>query len=126
MMASQGSQQVFPFETTNNLHGGDYMLANGYQEAAMEFAVYPPGSLYPFFGLAEESGEVMGKVAKAIRKGVPFPVEDIEKELGDVLWMVAACCDHLNTDMGTVMQKNLAKLADRASRDCIVGEGDTR
>lgn len=102
------------------------MLASGYQEAAMKFAVYPAGSMYPFFALGEETGEVQGKIAKAIRKGVPFPLDDLELELGDVAWQLAACCNELNLDLGVVMQKNLAKLTDRANRQVIVGEGDHR
>jgi NTP pyrophosphatase (non-canonical NTP hydrolase) len=104
-----------------------------YQRLAMKFAAYkqsnvPTGiaELYPFLGLAEEAGEVAGKVAKAIRKGVRVDTDAMAKELGDVLWMVAACCEELEISMSDVAADNIIKLADRKSRDVIVGEGDDR
>ena len=52
--------------------------------------------------------------------------EDLEKELGDVLWMVAEICTTYQLSLGKVMQKNLDKLTDRKKRGVIVGEGDDR
>lgn len=39
--------------------------------------------------------------------------EDMEKELGDCLWMIAEACDALGTDIDTVMQMNIDKLKAR-------------
>lgn len=44
------------------------MTINEYQEKAVSFAQYGGNAMYPALGLAEEAGEVAGKVAKFIRK----------------------------------------------------------
>lgn len=123
------------------------MDANEYQKAAGEFATYGGNSMYPALGLAEEAGEVCGKVAKFIRKhngfvpalGVldenvpPQYIEDesafradLKKELGDCLWMIAELCNLYDFKLQDVMQENIAKLTDRRNRGVIVGEGDNR
>lgn len=127
------------------------MDANEYQWAAHDFATYGYNPFYPVCGLSEEVGEVCGKIAKFIRKhdgaepeiDLDFAAEhrmlnaqqiadnhqfreDLEKELGDVLWMVAEICSTYQLSLGMVMQKNLDKLTDRKKRGVIVGEGDNR
>ena len=109
------------------------MTLTEYQREAAEFAEFAPDSIYPFLGLAEEAGEACGKVAKWIRRngdaGVyrdPVLREQIEKELGDVLWMTAACAAMLRLDLGKVAKSNIANLSDRKARGVIVGEGDDR
>lgn len=109
------------------------MTMSEYQRAAAQFAKFSAGSMYPFLGLAEEAGEACGKVAKWIRKygdtGTYRDLilrEQIEKELGDVLWMTAACAAMFQLDLGSVAKANIAKLTDREARGVIVGEGDNR
>ena len=108
------------------------MSLNEYQERAEKYAAYQHApehhgvSLYPFMALAEEAGEVCGKVAKALRKGDPIDAGAVEMELGDVLWQVAACANELGVTLGEIATMNLAKLGDRAARGVIVGEGDER
>jgi len=102
---------------------------NDYQMAAHKFAAYPQsevGMMYPILALAEEAGEVVGKVAKAIRKDVPVDKEALVKELGDVLWNVAEIATWLDTDLEDVAAGNIEKLADRDVRNVLVGEGDNR
>lgn len=50
----------------------------------------------------------------------------IAKELGDVLWYVAAICDELGLEMSDVARRNVEKLSDRQERGVIQGEGDER
>lgn len=124
------------------------MIASYYQKKAHDFASYGENPMYPALGLAEEAGEVCGKVAKFIRKNMGFQPatvsrddypsimdwnakneqfrEDLSKELGDVMWMVAELCTTYGLDIGDVMRGNLEKLADRRERGVIVGEGDNR
>jgi NTP pyrophosphatase (non-canonical NTP hydrolase) len=116
-----------------------------YQEEAYKFANFGSNPAYAYAGLAEEAGEVLGKYAKFIRKhdGIDphhaeksFPKafaedlakykEDLEKELGDVMWMVAAIATINNLDLKGIMRKNLDKLTDRLNRGVIIGEGDNR
>ena len=117
-----------------------------YQNKAHAFAAYGDNAMYPVLGLAEEAGEVCGKIAKFIRKheGIDpmtarYELEnkvtvtddelkfrkDLSKELGDVLWMVAELCTVYGLDMGEVMAENIEKLADRKDKGLIIGEGDT-
>lgn len=137
---------------------GVFEAMNHYQEEARRFANYAQAE-YPFLGLGEEAGEVMGKLAKFSRKTsygvgaaivlaretqngfsrvdqqkVPVEVveqaaklrEDLIKELGDVAWMLAACCSELEVDLETVLLRNIEKLDSRLKRGVIIGEGDDR
>jgi NTP pyrophosphatase (non-canonical NTP hydrolase) len=100
-----------------------------YQIEAWQFKAWPNtqvGSLYPVLGLAEEAGEVVGKVGKAIRKGVPVDLEALKKELGDVLWQLAAVATTYDLDLEEIATENLEKLRDRLNRNVLVGEGDNR
>ncbi len=47
-------------------------------------------------------------------------------ELGDVLWYLSGLCTKLGIRLEDVAAGNIAKLADRASRGVISGEGDRR
>lgn len=116
-----------------------------YQKLAAATAVYPfvgvsPNSvgetahcenyIYPALGLCGEAGEVAEKIKKIIRdKDGAVSIEDkmaIAKELGDVMWYLAALCKELDLDMGEVAQCNLDKLAARASKGTLGGSGDSR
>lgn len=105
-----------------------------YADAAGQTATYPgrgTGVLtYPVLGLNGEAGEVAEKLKKIIRDH-DGQISDTQrdaliKELGDVLWYVAACCHELNVPMDEVAQKNLDKLASRKQRGVISGSGDER
>lgn len=52
--------------------------------------------------------------------------DDVDKEAGDVAWMLSGICDHLDFALCDVMKDNIKKLTDRKSRGVIVGEGDNR
>lgn len=99
-----------------------------YQKFARTTAIYPPdaGTIYPALGLASEAGEVAGKVKKYIRDGGPFPVDDLKKELGDVLWYVAVLAAEFNIPLSSIARANADKLLDRASRATLGGSGDNR
>lgn len=117
--------------------------ANNYQKYAYKFAVYS-NMEYPFLALAEEAGEVMGKLAKYVRKnqkpvgialmeakhpreGVSEALrEDLKSELGDCIWQLAACATELGMDLAEIMKDNLDKLEGRLASGTIIGEGDHR
>ena len=119
------------------------MKANEYQAAALSTAAYV-NKEYPFLALAEEAGEVMGKIAKYVRKqqkpvGITImeamhprsePSEklraDLIKELGDVQWQLAMCAYEIGVDLSEVMEANIDKLQVRADLGTIIGEGDDR
>jgi NTP pyrophosphatase (non-canonical NTP hydrolase) len=86
--------------------------------------------VYPTLGLANEAGEVAGKIKKIFRdKGGVIGDEDREAlkgELGDVLWYLTQICTELNLTLEEVAAANLQKLFSRQARGRIGGEGDER
>ncbi|MDQ3802516.1 MAG: nucleoside triphosphate pyrophosphohydrolase family protein [Acidobacteriota bacterium] len=64
-------------------------------------------------GLAGEAGEVAEVVKKAIYHQQGIDMEKMKKELGDVLWYVAALCSHLDISLEDVMRHNVEKLRAR-------------
>ena len=104
-----------------------------YQRQSRSTARYPNAGtnpIYPTLGLCGEAGEVADKVKKVIRdQGGQFSPERIESlklELGDVLWYLAQLATELDLDLETIATANLEKLASRAARNVIAGEGDAR
>ena len=104
-----------------------------YQDVAESTAVYPDKGdnlYYPALGIAGEAGEVCEKIKKIMRdqKGhfTEDNVEEISKELGDVLWYVAMLAVEFNIALSSVAEDNLAKLQDRMNRGVIKGSGDNR
>ena len=64
-------------------------------------------------GLCGESGEVADIVKKSVFSEHPLDVDEIKKELGDVMWYVAMCCNSLKISLDDVMQGNIDKLMKR-------------
>jgi len=109
------------------------MKLDEYQEKASKTAIYPKGFeiTYPALGLAGEAGEVANKVKKFIRDGADketFEAKKLEiaKELGDVLWYIAALATDLDVKLSALAAGNLDKLEDRMKRNAISGDGDNR
>lgn len=48
------------------------------------------------------------------------------KEIGDVLWYLAAGAAELGTDLETIAKQNIEKLRDRKERGKLGGSGDNR
>lgn len=86
--------------------------------------------VYPTLGLANEAGEVAGKVKKIFRDKGGFisdaDREALKQELGDVLWYLTQICTELGLSLEDVAESNIAKLASRYERGQIRGEGDSR
>jgi len=134
----------------------DVPTLNEYQGLATRFAVYPGqgttlGLWYTITKLNGEAGEAAEHIGKAFRddgllhaysaeehdvngEGVLFSFSAVSperyqlliKELGDVLWYVAAAAKELDTTLAEVARTNLAKLKDRSERDALQGSGDNR
>ncbi len=64
-------------------------------------------------GLAGETGEVLEVLKKAIYHGHALDMDNIEKELGDVLWYLTAIAEELELDLETIAQRNVRKLQAR-------------
>ncbi len=117
-----------------------------YQARAKKTAIYNQDArvLYPALGLAGEVGEVgekilqmavhAGKICNQTKKIIRDDdcecdtprKHDIGKELGGVLWYVAAVATDLGLDLGDIAQENLDILASRQERGTIQGDGDNR
>lgn len=109
------------------------MTFKDYQDKAVETAIYGAGNsiIYPALGLANEAGEVLGKIKKVLRdKDGDFSQEEtreaIAAEIGDVLWYIAALARDLNVPLDVIAKQNIAKLQDRKARNVIQGSGDNR
>lgn len=96
-----------------------------YQTAARQTRQFPPDAaiIYPAIGLANEGGELLGLVKKGIRVGgLHAPLiarHEIIREMGDVLWYLAALADDLGIPLDVVAEENLAKLRERQSKNDI-------
>ena len=101
-----------------------------YQIGALKTAVYPKtyAVSYPALGLAEEAGEVAGKIAKMMRDNISIVDQrkKIEAEMGDVLWMLAALAHDCGLNLQSVAEKNIQKLQARQKAGALHGEGDDR
>lgn len=106
------------------------MRLDEYQERAGETAIYPEGLNYPILGLAGEAGELCNKYKKILRdkegEADVADMDELAKELGDVLWYVAQIATELDKDLETVARENLMKLEDRQNRGVLGGSGDNR
>ena len=98
-----------------------------YQERALQYRLSSADDMYAVLGLLSEAGEVADKYAKAIRDGTKADFKDeVVKELGDVMWMVAAIANDLDATLNEVAATNLAKLYNRRLNNKIQGSGDNR
>ena len=104
------------------------LTMDAYQQQAAKTAVYPAYASFRYLiaGLAGEVGELASIFAKHWREDGPLTSDNLEAELGDVLWFVAMLAKELGYDLSDVAQNNLNKLADRANRGKLKGNGDNR
>ena len=119
---------------------------NEYQKKAMATCMSSCDNIsYMLFNLVGEVGEFASKLAKDIRKGnvrienneLIFTtritltealerLEEYKKEAGDMLWQLFGVFSAMGWKANDVAVGNLDKLADRASRGKIDGDGDNR
>ncbi|MCA9363742.1 nucleoside triphosphate pyrophosphohydrolase family protein [Candidatus Kaiserbacteria bacterium] len=108
-----------------------------YQKRARETAIYPDvgeNFIYPALGLAGETGEVIEHVKKLMRDAAVSKASDIpedrrdnlEKEMGDVVWYLAQLASELGLELETIASRNIEKLQSRKDRGVLHGDGDNR
>ena len=105
------------------------MEFNDYQDKVLQFRTKTADEMYAVIGLSGEVGELHSLIAKAIRDGVKDEAEfekNIKKELGDILWFIAAIADDFEATLDEVAQGNYYKLKDRFERGVTGGSGDAR
>lgn len=100
---------------------------NDYQVDAMEVRLPSANETYALYGMVGEIGELFSHLAKAIRDGRKAEHELlIKKELGDVLWFVAAVAADNGYTLEDIAQSNLVKLYTRKEKGTLQGSGDFR
>jgi len=113
---------------------------NDYQHLATKTAVFSHGATekerdtfglaYTALGLNGEAGEVAELIKKMIRDEAGVLSDDrrekLKKELGDVLWYLSQHARLAGLSLNEVAEGNLAKLASRADRNKIHGDGSDR
>jgi len=77
-------------------------------------------------GLVGEAGEVAEKLKKSFRDNAVLDKEDMMKELGDVLFYVAALANLYGGTLQEVAELNVSKLESRQKRGVLQGSGDNR
>lgn len=109
------------------------LTLNEYHTAAMGTAIYPgkgQNIVYPCLKLAGETGEVSEIVGKMIRDNQGVLSDEIKqkikRELGDVLWYIAALADEIGCSMEDIAKENLTKLKLRAELNLLNGSGSDR
>jgi NTP pyrophosphatase (non-canonical NTP hydrolase) len=95
---------------------------NGYPEETMAYDLV--------MGLCSEAGEVAGKMKKIDRDRGRIMTDgarlELALEVSDCLWYCSQLALKLGFPFGAVAQMNLDKLAARAERGTVGGEGDHR
>jgi len=105
------------------------MNLNDYQEAATDTCIPTAyNQIYLIAGLVAETGEVAGKYAKYIRDKTSWVefINELEKELGDVLWFVAVLAEYHGISLDEIARVNINKLQSRKERGVLGGSGDNR
>ena len=77
-------------------------------------------------GLVGEAGEVAEKIKKQMRDNTEVSVDDIIKEIGDVVFYSTALAKFYNKNLRDVIDLNIQKLDEREAKGNIKGSGDDR
>lgn len=99
---------------------------DSYQHAAMSYRKPSADYIYALLGLSGEVGELHSYLAKSIRDQYAVDADHVAKELGDILWFIAAIAADNDLSLSEIADKNIAKLEGRKARGTIGGSGDER
>lgn len=100
---------------------------NTYQSEALSLRMETATPEYCLHGLSGEAGEVASLRAKGIRDGLPWDYDQkMKKELGDVLWFIAAIAADHGFTLEDIARANLLKLFSRKANNTLGGSGDDR
>jgi len=114
------------------------MQSNGltldqYQEQAAKYNKPNPNEtldeLRLVLGIVGEAGEIAEKYKKFLRNDNPDDDtlgREVRKEMGDVLWYLAALAKKMDTNLSEIAELNLDKLEKRFQENKIQGNGDNR
>lgn len=100
-----------------------------YQAKAMSYRLESADPAYALLNLSGEVGELHSLIAKSIRDGQKDSDEFYRlasKELGDIMWMVAAVASDMGLSLEKICEQNIEKLEARKQNNTIQGSGDER
>ena len=94
------------------------MTGKEYQKLALQTANLQSEVKYPriingVLGLAGEAGECADIVKKHLFQGHDLNKEKLLEEIGDVMWYCALTAYEAGSDLDSIMENNIAKLAKR-------------
>jgi NTP pyrophosphatase (non-canonical NTP hydrolase) len=93
----------------------------------MHYRLHTADKEYALLNIGGEVGELLSLEAKAKRDGMLLTHEqNAKKELGDILWHVAALAADYGFTLEEVALSNINKLSERARKGTIKGSGDDR
>ncbi len=88
---------------------------------------HPDKITYCVLGMVGECGELAEKRKKQLRGDTEVAsIDDMKKEIGDVLWYAAALADELGITLEDVALANIEKIRSRSARGVTKGSGDNR
>ncbi len=99
-----------------------------YQQKINEYRLPSYGPEAAVLGFLSEAGEVAGVFQKLMRGDYSpdIAATKLAKELGDVMWHVAAIANDNDWNIEDLLQENIDKLESRKIRNVILGSGDNR
>ena len=100
---------------------------NEYQKKAMvtkcPYETKKDQIINALLGLAGETGEIHEMFKKHYSVGSKIDIENLRKEIGDVLWYLTEMCDVFGFTLEDCAERNIAKLKARHG-DKFSGHGD--
>lgn len=91
----------------------DGLCSNRVREALKSQLVDVGGVLNACLGLSGEVGELNDMIKKTIFHGHAINMNEVRKEIGDVLWYLAMMCDSFGFDIEEIAKMNIDKLKER-------------
>lgn len=102
------------------------MDLNEYQKLAMVTRLETANTDYALLGLVGEIGELYSYIAKSIRDDYSLDRDHVKKELGDLLWFLAALAEDSGLNLADIARANIEKLQARQKKGTLTGSGDNR
>lgn len=114
-----------------SIEGGDTTLrmpTDEFEKLVKQLEIL--NTYYTTMGLAGEAGEVANQVKKVFRDDDHVMYRDrreaVKKELGGVLWYIAALACECDIPLDDIAEANLDQLQQRAKKGTLHGDGDNR
>lgn len=102
-----------PYPYTFDHYAKERLEARGPDNVWPQRSVFDNRLALAAMGISGEAGEVSEIVKKHLFHDVPLDIENLEKELGDVLWYIMYMADILGLSLEKIALTNNSKLAIR-------------